>query len=43
MNIAVGTLPFVAAVRGMSKTGRGGGVGSRDLWVKPGDGNWEIT
>ena len=26
---------------GMGKTGRGVGVG--DQWVKPGDGNWEIT
>ena len=30
-------------LRGMGKTGRGAGVGVGDLWVKPGDGNWEIT
>ena len=28
---------------GMGKTGRGAGVGVGDQWVKPGDGNWEIT
>ena len=27
--------------REMGKTGRG--VGAGDQWVKPGDGNWEIT
>ena len=26
----------------LGKTGRGGGVGAGDQWVKPGDGKWEI-
>ena len=30
-------------ISGMGKTRRGAGVGVGDQWVKPGDGNWEIT
>ena len=30
-------------ILGMGKTVREAGVGVGDQWVKPGDGNWEVT